>query len=193
MEKVLPFSQESLRSRNTLKRKIFWLLYNFVLRHIPDIGPKTGIFEKVYKLRSWAMRPLLRAMGNNVFIAQDVVFTNAYESQIGDRTGIGLHSKLGTVIIGSDCMISDQCLIYSNNHKIDNLTSPIGDQGYELDQPVVIGNNVWIGGRVTITPGVNVGDGAVVGAGSVLTKDVKSNTVVAGNPAKFIRNRGASR
>lgn len=50
----------------------------------------------------------------------------------------------------------------------------------------IVGNNVFIGLNAIIMPGVNVGDGAIIGAGSVVTKDVKSYTVVGGNPAKFI-------
>lgn len=52
---------------------------------------------------------------------------------------------------------------------------------------VKLGNNVWIGSNVTILPGVTIGDGAIVGAGSVVTKDVLKNTIVAGNPAKNIK------
>ena len=51
---------------------------------------------------------------------------------------------------------------------------------------VVIGNYVFIGANSIVLPGVNIGDNVIVGAGSVLTKNVPSNSVVAGNPAKFI-------
>lgn len=48
--------------------------------------------------------------------------------------------------------------------------------------------NVWIGSNATILAGVTVGDGAMVAAGAVVTKDVAPNTIVGGNPAKFIKN-----
>ena len=57
------------------------------------------------------------------------------------------------------------------------------DYGYFIE----IGNNVWIGGNVTILPGVSIGDNTTIGAGSVVTKDIKSNVVAAGNPCKVIK------
>ncbi|MBI5891608.1 MAG: hypothetical protein HZB47_13225 [Nitrosomonadales bacterium] len=54
---------------------------------------------------------------------------------------------------------------------------------------VSIGKDAWLGANVIILPGRTIGDGAVVGAGSVVTKDVAAYTVVAGNPAKLVRER----
>ncbi len=54
--------------------------------------------------------------------------------------------------------------------------------------PVHIGKRVWLGANVTILPGVTIGNGAIIAAGAVVTKDVKENTVVAGVPAKYIRD-----
>ena len=55
-------------------------------------------------------------------------------------------------------------------------------------KPVHIGKKAWIGAGATILPGVTVGENAVVAAGAVVTKDVAPNTIVGGNPAKFIKN-----
>ena len=54
-------------------------------------------------------------------------------------------------------------------------------------KPVVISDKVWLGARVTICPGVMIGEGAIVGAGAVVTKDVPPRAVVAGVPARVIK------
>ena len=59
--------------------------------------------------------------------------------------------------------------------------------GYIKTKPIKIGNHVWIGTRVTILKGVTIGDNAIIAAGSVVTKDVPSNTIVAGIPATVIK------
>lgn len=60
-------------------------------------------------------------------------------------------------------------------------------EGWEYDAPITIGDDCWLGGSVIVLPGVTIGDNVIVGAGSIVTKDLPSNTVVAGNPARVIR------
>jgi acetyltransferase-like isoleucine patch superfamily enzyme len=61
------------------------------------------------------------------------------------------------------------------------------------EAPVRIGDRVWIGARATILKGVRVGEGAVIGAGSVVTRDVPARALVAGNPARVVRENVAWR
>jgi len=89
---------------------------------------------------------------------------------------------LGGIYIEDDVQIGPGVTIVTINHNLDP------DKREErIPEPVIIRKNVWIGANATILPGVTVGENAVVGAGSVVTHDVPPNTVVAGNPAKVIR------
>lgn len=88
------------------------------------------------------------------------------------------------VIIGSGTIWASNVVIVSANH---NLYEK--DKGWEPSTPVVIGENCWIGANACIMPGVVLGDRVIVGAGSVVTKKFnQSDIVLAGNPAKVIRN-----
>lgn len=89
------------------------------------------------------------------------------------------------VKIGKNCFLAPNVAIYSATHPV---RAEERYNGVEYGFPVTIGDNCWIGGGAVICPGVTIGDNVVVGAGSVVVKDVPSNVVVAGNPAKIIRN-----
>ena len=100
-----------------------------------------------------------------------------YRCSIGDRTEIhsGQNVSIGNaVIIAWDCVIMDR-----------DYHSTFG--GMEAIRPLVIQDNVWIGCRSILLKGITVGQGAVIGAGSVVTKNVPPYTLVAGNPAKKIK------
>lgn len=89
----------------------------------------------------------------------------------------------GGITIGDGSLIGHNTVIATLNHDFDPAS-----RGDLLPAPVVIGKNVWVGANVTILPGVTIGDNAVIAAGSVVTKDVPENVVVAGVPAKKIKN-----
>ena len=88
------------------------------------------------------------------------------------------------VTIGDYAFIGPNVSIYTACHPLDADERNTGD---EWALPVTIGNNVWIGGSATILPGVTIGDNVVIGAGSVVTHDIPSDTVAAGNPARVIK------
>jgi acetyltransferase-like isoleucine patch superfamily enzyme len=93
--------------------------------------------------------------------------------------------------VGSNCMIGPHCYVTDANH-----TLAPGELVKDLPmetKPVVIEDNVWIGAGVSVLRGVRVGRGAVIGAGAVVTKDVLSNSVVAGVPAQPINSRTLSK
>lgn len=88
------------------------------------------------------------------------------------------------VTIGDDCFIGPNVSIYTACHS----TNPIErNTRKEWARPVSIGNNCWIGGSVTILPGVTIGDNVTIGAGSVVVKDIPSDSIAVGNPAKVVK------
>ena len=67
------------------------------------------------------------------------------------------------------------------------MTDTIWREGWEIGLPITIEDDEWLGGSVVICPGVTIGVRSVVGAGSVVTKDVPPDVVVAGNPARIVK------
>ena len=63
----------------------------------------------------------------------------------------------------------------------------VARRGKETARPIVIGDDVWIGGGGIVLAGVTIGDRSVIGAGAVVTRDVPSDVVVVGNPARIVR------
>ena len=88
----------------------------------------------------------------------------------------------GGITIGNNVLIGHNVVIATLNHNQNpELRASI------IPKPVKIGNKVWIGSNATILPGVSISDGAIIAAGAVVTKDVKKNSIVGGNPAKLIK------
>lgn len=168
-------------------RSICWVVYYLVIKHLPsNYMPYASGFKY---LRAIVCKPLFKKFGENVDIGPEVDFFNVKNSEIGDHSGIGAYSSIGTVKIGSYVMMGTHCLLISQNHRFSDLTIPMCQQGFQHDEPIIIEDDVWIGSRVIILPGVRIGRGSIIGAGAVVTKDVESHTIVGGNPAKIIGRR----
>ncbi len=147
---------------------------------------------------------------NNVKVGENVRifdFVNAYHCSIDDNSKVGAFVEIQKgATIGKNCKISSHTFICEGVHIEDNVfvghnvtfindrfpraTNPDGsvqtDADWKLEE-TFIRKNASIGSSVTILCGIIVGEGAIVGAGSVVTKNVAPNTIVAGNPAKFIK------
>ncbi len=90
---------------------------------------------------------------------------------------------LGGITIEDDVLIGPQVKLVTENHPVD----PSNRKSLDL-KSIHIGKNVWLGAGAIILPGVTVGENSIVAAGAVVTKDVPSNTIVGGVPAKHIKN-----
>jgi len=90
---------------------------------------------------------------------------------------------LNGIKIGKNFLFAPGIKLISANHNTVDHNKSV------KEKPIIIGNNVWIGANAVILPGVELGNYCVVGAGSVVTKSFKEdNLVIAGNPAKVIKN-----
>jgi acetyltransferase-like isoleucine patch superfamily enzyme len=126
---------------------------------------------------------------------------------IGD--GLILHSRLrttriagaGAIRIGNRVMINHGCTIVARDAITIGDDAGLAEEVFLMDssghglaggaietKPIVIENGAWIGLRAIVLPGVTVGSRSIVGAGSIVTKDVPRETIVAGNPARHVRD-----
>jgi acetyltransferase-like isoleucine patch superfamily enzyme len=106
---------------------------------------------------------------------------------IGDDSRVGLHNTIiGPVRIGNQVNLAQGVILSGLNHVFNNSHTPICQQGVSTNS-IVIDDDVWIGGNAVVVAGIHIGRHSVVGAGSVVTKDVPAFTVVAGNPARVIK------
>ena len=129
------------------------------------------------------MKELFPGMGEGSRISAPLSGVRFHQVTIGKDVIVMpgcLMMSAGGIRIDDGAMIAANVQIISNNHDL-----------YERHvitcKPVHIGKNAWIGAGATILPGVTVGENAVVGAASVVTKDVAPDTIVAGNPVRFIK------
>lgn len=113
--------------------------------------------------------------------------------KIGNKCSFGRFNhitSINSITIGDGFLSGQDITITDNAHGESSLNSmhqmPCHRDLYSKG-PVVIGKNVWVGDKVTILPGVTIGDGAIVAANAVVTKDIPSYCVAAGNPAKIIK------
>jgi len=164
-----------------------YAVLQFLLKDIPrDYGSE--IRRRLY-------RRYFGKMGEGVFIRDDVTIVNIEKLYVGDHSHIGMSNMLqagGGIEIGDYVVLGPGVKIWSINHKFDDLTRPIMDQGYEFKK-VVIGNHCWIGANVFIMPGANLGEGTIVSAGSVVGgKVIQPYKILAGNPARVIGSREPS-
>lgn len=113
-------------------------------------------------------------------------------------------SNTKNLILGENCSIAPFVQIWSNEMvmigentaiaahvQITTSTHDYHHRPYRnnrIDEPIIIGKNVWIGGGAIILPGVSIGDNAVVGAGSVVTKNIPENSLAYGIPARIIKH-----
>jgi len=99
---------------------------------------------------------------------------------LGDRANA---YTLGVVEIFENSTVGQEVYLCTGTHAFDNPSMNL------ITSKITIEKNVFIGARAFVMPGITIGENAIVGAGSLVTKNIEKNTIVGGNPAKFIKSR----
>ena len=149
----------------------------------------------------WGSNPEDVVLNNNSGLFGTLISINHGKIQMGEWSQVGDGSvvySVNSVIIGRETLVAQNVIITDNNfhptnpsdrrymshtdHKARERSS-----AYSANSPVIIGENVWIGSNARICKGVTIGDNAIVAANAVVTKDVPSNSIAAGNPARIVK------
>ena len=169
--------------------RIFYLLYLYLSYPFYKVMlQKFGKKSFIHPLASIRNHRKI-SIGNNVIINRNVNIWGHY-FKIGNNVQINPNTCLyGSIKIGNNVMIAPNCMLASGNHGIENNDIPMIFQKCTTKGNIIIEDDVWIGANSVILDGIIIRSGAVIGGGSVVTKDIPSNAIVVGNPAKIIRYR----
>ncbi len=189
--------KEKIKSNPKIAKLTIWLL-----------SPKNQARPRLWV--RWFLNPLVHKKGKgsriNAMTRMDVMPWNKFELGknstiedfatinngvgdiiIGERTRIGLSNTLiGPVSVGNDVMFAQNIVASGLNHTYEDVSISIHNQKVTTAE-IKIEDEAWIGANAVIVAGVTIGKHSVVAAGSVVTKDVPPYSIVAGNPAKLLK------
>ncbi len=189
--------KEKIKSNPKIAKLTIWLL-----------SPKNQARPRLWV--RWFLNPLVHKKGKgsriNAMTRMDVMPWNKFELGknstiedfatinngvgdiiIGERTRIGLSNTLiGPVSVGNDVMFAQNIVASGLNHTYEDVSMSIHDQKVTTAE-IKIEDEAWIGANAVIVAGVTIGKHSVVAAGSVVTKDVPPYSIVAGNPARLLK------
>ncbi len=173
------------------------------LRNKPtcSLGARSKLLKSAKIRNIRGVQNCIKIGSDSVIAGELLVFRHGGSIDIGEWCYIGEDSRIWSSISIS---IGDRVLVSHNVNVFDSLTHPVRKKERHLhfksimqtghpevldlsENPVVIEDDVWIGANASILRGVHISTGAIIGAGSVVTKDVPPYTIVAGNPARIIR------
>jgi len=156
------------------------------LKRIVWAGCNTFVFPLLF---TSGRNVLLRLFGASIgksLIYRSVKIYAPWNLSVGDwcciGPGVEIYCK-DHVSMGDNVVISQQSYLCTASHDVSSSRMAL------KTKPISIGDNCWVAAKAVVLPGVSLGEGVVVGCASVVTRDVAPWSVVAGNPAKFIKNR----
>jgi putative colanic acid biosynthesis acetyltransferase WcaF len=158
-------------------RRVLWVFGLFAMR----ISPRPAFAWRRAVLRLFGAR-----VGRHVNVYPSTRIYMPWNIELGDWTAIGEDAfiySLGKVRLGQYVTLSYRSHVCAGSHDLNDPTLPL------TKPPITLGDGVWVGTEAFIGPGVSVGNGAIIGARAVVTKNVGSQDIVAGNPATVIGRR----
>jgi len=164
-------------TRLDLFRRVLWAVATPLFRYSPRI---------CFGWRRLLLRLFGATVGRNTHVYQSAIIYMPWNLTIGDYSSIGewaLIYNLGPITIGSKTTISQRVHLCAGTHDYSDPALPL------LKPPIAIRDQAWICADAFVGPNITVGEGAIVGARAVVTKNVPPWTVVAGNPARPIKQR----
>lgn len=156
----------------------------FLLCFFRNTNGKMGLL-----LRYVFLKNLVKRLGNNVSIQPGVYLFNLQNIEIGDNVSIHPMCYIegaGGITIGNNVSIAHNCSILTTNHQWSDVSIPI-KYNRESYSSVYINDDVWLGCGVRILAGVEIKSRSIIAAGAVVNKNVESNTIYGGVPAKLIK------
>lgn len=185
-----------LKGSPLLKKALDWLIMNqrdarprWYVRLLAPLYQHRGRGSKIYRSVRMDTPPYRHfSLGQKSVIESYSCINNAVgDVVIGNHTRIGLHNTIiGPVTIGSHVNLAQGITVTALNHNFEAPERRIDEQGVSTQQ-VIIGDDIWIGANAVVLPGVTIGNHCVIAAGAVVTKDVPPHSLVAGVPAKIIK------
>jgi acetyltransferase-like isoleucine patch superfamily enzyme len=185
-----------IKSNPRLKKLVLWAISSemgvrprwWVRVFVNPFYHKRGKKTRILKARMDVMPFNHFEIGDGSTI-EDFTFINNGMGpvKIGNHSFVGaMNVIIGPITIGDHIMTAQNVVMSGLNHGIESVTIPFRDQPCTTAE-IIIGDGCWIGANSVITAGVTIGKYCVVGAGSVVTKSVADYSIVAGNPAKLIK------
>ena len=156
-----------------------------------------ALFEEDADARAAILRNLLGGIGDGTTMLGPIRFHYGCHTTIGSGCFMNFNFTVqddAPVRIGDHCSFGPNVTIVTPQHPLlpDERRGLVCNDGEVRHvcyaQPVTIGNDCWFGANVVVCPGVTVGDNCVVGAGSVVTRDIPSNSIAVGVPARVLRS-----
>ena len=153
--------------------------------------PETNI-----KKREEILKQLMPDHGKGAFLQSPIQFDYGCFTSVGENFYANFNfTVLDTcpIRIGSNVYFGPNCTLATPLHPLNHLERRVitredgSTYDMEYGKPITIGNDCWIASNVVICAGVTIGDNCVIGAGSVVTRDIPSNSLAAGNPCRVIR------